>query len=59
MCYISKEIKEIKNLEKLTKKEKEYVLEIGEKTWQFFKDVYKRQCLSYYYQLVELELKQH
>ena len=37
MCYISKEIKETKILEKLTKKEKEYVLEIGEKTWLFFK----------------------
>lgn len=37
MCYMSKEIKETKNLEKLTKKEKEYVLEIGERTWQFFK----------------------
>ena len=37
MWYISKEKKERKAIEKLDKTEKEYVLEIGEKTWAFFK----------------------
>ena len=37
MWYISKEKKEIKPVEKLDKTEKEYLLEIGEKTWKFFK----------------------
>ena len=37
MCYISKEIKEEKPLEKLNKKEKDYTLEIGKRTWKFFK----------------------
>ena len=37
MCYISKEKKEIKVIETLDKTEKEYLLEVGEKTWEFFK----------------------
>ena len=37
MWYISKEKKEIKAIEKLNQTEIEYVLEIGRKTWQFFK----------------------
>ena len=37
MCYISKEIKEIKEIDKLNQDEKNYVLEIGQKTWEFFK----------------------
>ncbi len=37
MWYISKEKKEVKAIEKLNKTEIEYVLEIGRKTWQFFK----------------------
>ena len=37
MWYISKEKKEVKAIEKLDKTEIEYVLEIGRKTWQFFK----------------------
>ena len=37
MWYISKEKKEEEAIEKLDKTEIEYVLEIGEKTWQFFK----------------------
>ena len=37
MWYISKEKKEIKSIKKLDKDEKEYLLEIGEKTWCFFK----------------------
>ncbi len=37
MWYISKEKKEQKAIEKLDKTEIEYVLEIGRKTWQFFK----------------------
>ncbi len=36
MCYISKEKKEKKSIEVLDKKEQEYVLEIGRKTWAFF-----------------------
>ena len=37
MWYISKEKKEPEAIEKLDKTEIEYVLEIGRKTWQFFK----------------------
>ena len=37
MWHISKEKKEIKAIEKLDKTEIEYVLEIGKKTWEFFK----------------------
>ena len=37
MWYISKEKKEVKAIEALDKTEIEYVLEIGRKTWQFFK----------------------
>ena len=37
MWYISKEKKEITAIETLDKTEIEYVLEIGRKTWQFFK----------------------
>ena len=36
MWYISKENKKEKPIEKLNKEEKEYLLEIGKKTWQFF-----------------------
>ncbi len=36
MCYISKERKEKKSIEILDKKEQEYVLEVGRKTWEFF-----------------------
>ena len=37
MWYISKEKKEVTAIETLDKTEIEYVLEIGRKTWQFFK----------------------
>ena len=37
MWYISKEIKEIDPVETLDQKQKEYLLEIGERTWVFFK----------------------
>ena len=37
MWYISKEEKEIKNIEKINKEEKEYILDIGKRTWEFFK----------------------
>ena len=36
MWYISKEIEKEKAIDKLNKEEKEYVLEIGKKTWDFF-----------------------
>ena len=36
MWYISKTIKKQDAIEKLNKEEKEYVLEIGKKTWDFF-----------------------
>lgn len=36
MWYVSKEIKKEKPIEKLTKDEREYVLEIGKRTWDFF-----------------------
>lgn len=38
MCYISKPIYEINKLDLLNNKDKDYVLEIAKKTWQFFKD---------------------
>ncbi len=37
-CYISKEIKNVDKLKHLTENEKQYLLEIGKKTWQYFKD---------------------
>ena len=37
MWYISKEINKKPAIEKLNKEEKEYVLEIGKKTWEFFR----------------------
>ncbi len=37
-CYISKEIKALEKLEELKPEEQKYVLEIGQKTWQYFKD---------------------
>ena len=36
MCYISKEKDELPKLEKLTKSEQTYILEIARKTWSFF-----------------------
>lgn len=36
MCYISKEKEELPKLEKLTKSEQTYILEIARKTWGFF-----------------------
>ena len=36
MCDISKRKNKIKAVEKLTKEEKEYIKEIGKKTWDFF-----------------------
>ena len=36
MWYISKNIKKIPAIDKLKKEDKEYVLEIGKKTWDFF-----------------------
>ena len=36
--YISKEEKEKQPINKLTKDEKDYLKEVGEKTWKFFKD---------------------
>lgn len=38
MCYISKEIKEQEKLKELKPEEQQYLLEIGKKTWQYFKD---------------------
>ena len=37
MWYISQEIKKQKAIEKLNQQEREYVLEIGKRTWEFFK----------------------
>jgi len=37
-CYISKKEKEELEIEKLDKKDNEYVLEIARKTWNYFKD---------------------
>ena len=36
MWYISKETKQKNFLEKLTNQEKEYILEVGQKTWKYF-----------------------
>ncbi len=36
MCYISKEKEEKMAIEKLNKLEKEYILEIGQRTWKYF-----------------------
>ena len=36
--YISKDIEEKLAIEKVSKNDKEYILEIGERTWQFFKE---------------------
>ena len=36
--YISKDIKQEKAIDKVSKKDKEYILEIGKKTWQYFKE---------------------
>ncbi|MBQ2916735.1 MAG: hypothetical protein IJE59_00920 [Clostridia bacterium] len=36
--YISKDIKEKLALEKISRNDKEYILEIGKKTWQYFKE---------------------
>ncbi len=39
MCKISKEQKNVQKIsEKLSKDEKEYILEIAQKTWEYFKD---------------------
>jgi len=38
MCCISKEKKEKTKVEYLNKKDKEFVLDVGKRTWQFFKD---------------------
>ena len=38
MCQISKEKKKKTNLEKLNKEQKEYILQIAKKTWNFFDD---------------------
>ena len=35
---ISKDIKQISAVEKISKQDREYILEIGKKTWQYFKD---------------------
>ena len=37
MCYVSKQKDEQKSVSKLTKSEQEYVLDIGKRTWEFFK----------------------
>ena len=38
MWYISKEIKSINKINELKEEDKNYILEIGKKTWQYFKD---------------------
>ena len=38
MCYISKKKKKEKQVEKLNNEEKEYVKEIGKRTWNFFQE---------------------
>lgn len=38
MWYISKKIKKTEKINELTNKDKEYLLNIGKKTWKFFKD---------------------
>lgn len=37
-CYISKENVKENKLEQLTKEEQSYLLEVGKRTWQYFKD---------------------
>lgn len=37
-CYISKEIKEKREYEKIGKEEKSYISDVGVRTWNFFKD---------------------
>ena len=37
-CYISKEIKVPNKLDELTDEEKNYLLEVGKRTWQYFKE---------------------
>ena len=36
--YISKDIKTVKPIEKISKQDEKYLLEVGKKTWQYFKD---------------------
>ncbi len=36
--YISKDIKQVKAINKVSKKDKEYILDIGKKTWAYFKE---------------------
>ena len=36
--YISRDIKHTKTVEKVSSKEKQYIIEIGKKIWQYFKD---------------------
>ncbi len=43
MWYISKEKTKIKGLELLEKKEQEYILEVGKKTWDYFKNYLNEQ----------------
>ena len=38
MCYISKEVKKQEKLKELKEEEQQYLLNIGKKTWQYFKD---------------------
>ena len=38
MCYISKEKSKKTKLSQVSKEDREYIYEIGKKTWQFFKD---------------------
>ena len=45
MWYISKEKTEIKPIEKLDKNDQDYLLEIGEKTWNFFKKYLNNACV--------------
>ena len=37
-CYISKDYKKELAVEKVSKQDKEYILEIGKKTWEYFRD---------------------
>ena len=46
LWYISKEKKEEKSIDKITNKEKEYVLEIGKRTWEYF-DKYLNEEFNY------------
>ena len=38
LCQISKKAKAVSSLEKLSEKDKQYLLEAGKRTWQYFKD---------------------